>query len=217
MFSARGVCVFLFFNTYNTCFVETTHFRSFYAYFGLWVDYLRMDDFLLELYMMSCSTRLAEINDRIYARNVPSAALQPYLDVRPASTKYSKMPIVDPRVVYHRQQLIERPIYDLTQTFAPIVGTAPWSGYAANVGVETELQNRMYALQYSSQAVYVPSSKSDLYRVSWNRSEQPHVQQPFPELFNVQTFSHSGGHIPNDRGLFNNHTRQQLKDTKTPC
>ena len=36
-------------------------------------------------------------NQRIYDRNIPSQFLQPYLSVRPVLTKYSIMPIVDPR------------------------------------------------------------------------------------------------------------------------
>ena len=36
-------------------------------------------------------------NSRIYERNIPSQPLQPYLDVRAVSTKYSFLPIVDPR------------------------------------------------------------------------------------------------------------------------
>jgi len=36
-------------------------------------------------------------NRRIYDRNVPSQMLQQYIDVRPVMTKYSYLPIVDPR------------------------------------------------------------------------------------------------------------------------
>ena len=38
-----------------------------------------------------------ETNTRIYQRNLPSQLLQSYIDVRPVSTKYSLLPIVDPR------------------------------------------------------------------------------------------------------------------------
>ena len=42
-----------------------------------------------------------EMNAEIFRRNVPSSSLQPYLSVRPASTKYSIMPVVDPRRQLH--------------------------------------------------------------------------------------------------------------------
>ena len=43
------------------------------------------------------SKSLEEMNKKIYERNIPSNQLQPYLDVRPVMTKYSYLPIVDPR------------------------------------------------------------------------------------------------------------------------
>ena len=39
----------------------------------------------------------SQTNNRIYNRNIPSKLLQPYIDVRPVMTKYSYLPIVDPR------------------------------------------------------------------------------------------------------------------------
>jgi hypothetical protein len=38
-----------------------------------------------------------QTNQRISDRNLPSQMLQPYLNVRPASTKYSYLPVVEPR------------------------------------------------------------------------------------------------------------------------
>ena len=46
---------------------------------------------------MTTSQMEAKMNQELYERNIPSAPLQPYLDVRPVSTKYSILPIVDPR------------------------------------------------------------------------------------------------------------------------
>ena len=40
---------------------------------------------------------------------------------------------------------------------------APFSGFVENVDVESVLRNQIFALQKNDQAVYVPSSKSDLY------------------------------------------------------
>ena len=45
----------------------------------------------------STSQRQQTIYLRSYERNMPSQPLQPYLDTRPVMTKYSILPIVDPR------------------------------------------------------------------------------------------------------------------------
>ena len=45
----------------------------------------------------SCSARQDIMNTRTYVRNIPSQPLQSYLEARPVLTKYSIMPIVDPR------------------------------------------------------------------------------------------------------------------------
>jgi len=43
------------------------------------------------------SQRQQTVYLRSYERNIPSQPLQPYLDARPVMTKYSILPIVDPR------------------------------------------------------------------------------------------------------------------------
>ena len=83
-----------------------------------------------------------EMNAEIFRRNVPSSSLQPYLSVRPASTKYSIMPVVDPRRQLHVPLRID-PTYNMAHTFNPGNATAPWSGYASNVNVESELKNQV--------------------------------------------------------------------------
>ena len=152
------------------------------------------------------------INRRIYDRNIPSQILQPYLNVRPVMTKYSIMPIVDPRAPI-KTPLEQMPVYNTSKVFNPGNATAPWSGYASNVNVESELRNQIYALQKCSQSVYVPSSESDLYHFSMkNNVGQSNITQPFPDLFKTDLYSDFN---PNSeqiaKGQFNNHTRQQLK------
>jgi len=158
------------------------------------------------------SLRQQTIYQRSYVRNIPSSPLQPYLDSRPASTKYSIMPIVDLREPI-KTPLKQEAVYNPYQTFNPGNDTAPWSGYSSNINVESDLRNQVYALQNCSQAVYVPSSDSSLYNVKWQNSNK--VQQPFPNLFKEQNFQQFNPNShPNDIGysLFNNATRQQLKD-----
>ena len=151
-------------------------------------------------------------NDRIFSRNIPSQFLQPYLNVRPVNTKYSRMPIVDPRAIIETK-LVNAPIYNTHTVFNPGNTKSPWSGYASNVNKESELRNQIYALQKCSQSVYVPSHKSDLYNPTINHITSGYVEQPFNRLFINESFD-SFNPNPQDigYGLFNNCTRQQLKD-----
>jgi len=151
-----------------------------------------------------------QTNRRIFDRNIPSGMLQPYLNVRPVLTKYSILPIVDPR----KELSVKLPIastYSPHKTFNPGNAMAPWSGYASSVNTESELRNQIYALQKGSQSVYVPSSHSDLYQYKFTPSTQ--TTQPFPDLFKTPHFD-SFNAIPNNipQHVFYNSTRVNLMD-----
>ena len=158
----------------------------------------------------TASEKTNTINYRTYIRNVPSQNLQPYLDARPVSTKYSIMPVVDPRTP-PTVALKQMATYNVHTIFNPGNDFGPWSGYASNVNNESILRNQIYALQDCSQSVYIPKSTSDLYSLHWN---EKHVQQPFPELFRKETFNMDTNNLSSELGyaLFNNATRQQVKD-----
>lgn len=149
-------------------------------------------------------------NMRTFERIIPSQPLQSYLDVRPSSTKYSLLPIVDPRKEVN-VPLIQRSTYSQGSVYNPGTG-APWCGYASNVNNESLLRNQVYALQKCSQSVYIPSSKSDLY-VHKTANSYP-VEQTHKYLFKDNTFSKKPFQHKNYIGhaLFNNPTRQQLKN-----
>jgi hypothetical protein len=160
------------------------------------------------------SVRTNSNNVRIYQRNVPSHPLQPYFDSRPVPTKYSFMPIVDPRK-QNSVPVTQLATYNPEHTFNPGTAMAPWSGFSSNVNKESMLRNQIYALQSCSQSVYVPKSKSDLYQVHWKQNESIH--QPFPNLFKDEVFDNLNPN-PNPElvgfALYNNATRQQNKDIK---
>jgi hypothetical protein len=164
-------------------------------------------------YSTECNSSIQNAtNHRIYNRNIPSQNLQPYLDVRPVSTKYSIMPIVDPRK-QNSVPLKQMPVYSPEKVFNPGNASAPWSGYASSVNTESELRNQIYALQSCSQATYVPSSKSDLYQYSFKPEKAGEHLQPFKELFRKEHFADFNPNTENiGNGLFNNYTRQQLRD-----
>jgi hypothetical protein len=157
-----------------------------------------------------CASQITNsINNRIYDRNIPSHGLQPYLNVRPVMTKYSIMPIVDPRAPI-KTPIVQQPIYNSTEVFNPGTRNAPWSGFATNINVESELRNQIYSLQSCSQAVYVPSSESDLYKFGFKPSNS--TQQPFPGLFQNEHFNSFNPNPENvGQGLFQNCTRQEIR------
>ena len=165
----------------------------------------------------SASQRANVMNSRAYNRNIPSQPLQPYLDSRPVLTKYSIMPIVDPRREI-KTPLIQQATYNPEQIFNPGNDFAPWSGYASNVNRESELRNQIYALQKCSQSAYVPNSNSDLYDYKFQSIKQ---HNPHELLFQNESFS---GFNPNPdqkvvgSAMFMNNTRVQVRDmTKQTC
>lgn len=158
-----------------------------------------------------------ETNKRIYDRNIPSQMLQPYLDVRPVMTKYSYFPIVDPRkkISVPMEQF---PTYNVNTVFNPGTSASPWSGFASNINLESELRNQVYAIQKCSQSVYVPKSSSDLYDYKFKTVTQPNSHEL---LFQNESFS-SFNPNPDERtvgsGIFLNNTRVQVRDmTKQDC
>ena len=158
-----------------------------------------------------------QTNKRIYDRNIPSQMLQPYLDVRPVMTKYSYFPIVDPRKEIN-VPMEQMPTYNVNKVFNPGNTTSPWSGFASNINLESELRNQVYALQKCSQSVYVPNSNSDLYDYKFKTVTQPN---PHQLLFQNESFS-SFNPNPDAKvvgsGIFMNNTRVQVRDmTKQTC
>ena len=158
-----------------------------------------------------------ETNSRIYDRNIPSQMLQPYLDVRPVMTKYAYFPIVEPRKS-NSVPLTVQPTFNPHKIFNPGNTTSPWSGFASNVNVESELRNQIYALQKCSQSVYVPSSKSDLYNYGFTPNPTP---QSHSLLFQNESFSQFNPNPDSKKvgtGMFFNSTRVQVRDmTKQTC
>ena len=167
-----------------------------------------------------CASQIQEAQNReIYNRNIPSQPLQPYIDVRPVMTKYSYLPIVDPRREVN-VKLQQQPIFNTQTVFNPGNTQSPWSGFASNINVESELRNQIYALQKCSQSVYVPNSSSDLYKYSFT-PKNTNGPQSHNLLFEKEHFS-SFNPNPDPEivgsSIFMNSTRTQFKDlTKQNC
>ena len=160
-----------------------------------------------------CSSKiLEEMNKKIYSRNIPSRPLQPYLNVRPVMTKYSYLPIVDPRREINTK-FEDLPTYNIKNTFNPGNRVSPWSGFATNINTESELRNQLFALQKCSKSVYVPSSRSDLYDHKFLTQTTPLGERKL--LFSEGNFEEFNPN-PDEKvigiSLFNNNTRVQLND-----
>jgi hypothetical protein len=171
-----------------------------------------------------CNTeRTQELSDRMFSRNVPSNILQPQFSMRPVSTKYALMPIIDQRQ-NASVPLTKIPAYNTNNQFNPGNAQAPWSGYATNINVESELKNQLYALQRAEQSNYVPSSQSDLYNETIqakntfdDSTENPNhiISDTHTLLFKEQHFNNFNPNTCNlGSKLFQNHTRQQRMDLK---
>lgn len=161
--------------------------------------------------MYGQNERVDELNTRIYDRFRPDNILQANLNVRPTSTKYSLFPIIDLRK-QNSVDLAPALDYSIEAGFVPPAARGPTVGYTDNVHIESQLRNQFFALQKGAdQGIYVPSSNSDLYRISMANPSNPEVQ-PYPELFSQNTFKNNRTLVPGIGGdlLFNN-TRTQLR------
>jgi hypothetical protein len=135
-------------------------------------------------------SRVEELNQRLRERNVADTPSF-YFSPRPVPTKYCTLPIIDSRVESSVPLRTCTPFNTSTQ-FLPAT-SAPWSGKADTIDVESNLH-------YTKD--YIPSSKSSMYQTSIpsQSGTQPHpllfasVRAP-PTAFN------------SDRKLFHNETR----------
>lgn len=160
--------------------------------------------------------RVDEINDRIYARSLAPAPLQPNFDPRPTSTKYALFPMLETK------KPIEEPLhqyldYSVSRGFNPGNGRSPVNTMINNIEVESLLRNQFFALQKNDRAVYVPDSTSDLYKVTLPRSTNRNEEQPYPSLFetyqpNQPVSTNITEHSYIGNGTFFNHTRTQLRN-----
>jgi len=160
--------------------------------------------------------RTTELSNRMAARNVPSETLQPSFGIRPVSTKYAMMPILDRRAPA-TVPIKKEPVYNVSQVFNPGSAEAPWSGFASNVDVESTLRSQFFALQKCEQSEYVPSTASDMYQVRVQTEQtngQSQVAQPFPDLFRRNELSTQSYKGVSGQDLFENHTRQQRMNGK---
>ena len=157
------------------------------------------------------NARVDELNDRTFARFIPDSPLQPNIGRRPIPTKYARFPIID-RVAEAHVPIRPYLDYSVGSEFAPIQGNGPFSGF--KVCDESNLRNQYFALQSSPEAVYIPNSSSDLYKVTMAPDSRPEPQ-PFLGLFDdyrINLFTPIRNSDPKIGGdTFLNNTRVQMR------
>lgn len=153
--------------------------------------------------------RTQELNDRIMDRNQPSIKMNTVYDPRPAETRRVIFPGIDTR---HKSSIPiqDSGYYSQKQVFNP-GSKAPYSGFAHAVDAESSLKNIFMANQkYCVQSQYVPSTVSDLYNMDRYKQTE---KQSHPLLFKRESVNQpTPNTFETGREMFNNHTRQQLKD-----
>jgi hypothetical protein len=156
-----------------------------------------------------------EINSRILERNIPSANLDILFKPRPQPTRYIKNLTIDTKKC---MVPITNDTYDIQTVFNPGTTNGPWSGFTSKINDESILKNLVFTLQNNPQSKYIPSTNSDLYKLP-EINQTSNIQQPFPNLFkqykynNSETDNFERNNENIDSFVFNNFTRQQLKDS----
>ena len=159
--------------------------------------------------------RVDELNSRYQSRQFPDSPLEPNFSPRSVSTKYSLFPMLNGRKPAS-EPILNYPTHYTGVNFNPGSDKAPSSGFFSNIDTETVLRNQTRAYQHGAdQGIYVPSSNSDLYKVSVVARPS---EQPNPLLFRNFQFNQTDHpnnvnvNIGQDR--FFNHTRTQLRNTE---
>jgi hypothetical protein len=163
-----------------------------------------------------------EINGRLLARNLATGNVDVLIDARPTQTKFTR-PLDNIIPTGPCNSRIMQYNTNTANTFNPGDRKGSWSGFTSNVNTESILRNQIYALQKFPQSQYAPNSTSDLYN---STIHSDNTQGIFPNLFDAnlvqptqplskdKTVEAPFEPTPVNLGnkLFNNHTRQQLKD-----
>lgn len=168
---------------------------------------------------MISHTFVEENNSRLAPRAFPDRQLETWYTPTPTETRQTRFPVLaQTRASGSSGPFGENMIdYSAADTFAAVQRTAPFRGFIRNIDTESALRSQFFALQRGDQAVYVPSSQSDLY----NRAEAVgrQTKQTHPLLFHdevlVITPKNPKKNIAVEttgNDLFANNTRVQLRN-----
>jgi hypothetical protein len=165
--------------------------------------------------------RVDELNGRIQDRYFPLTPLPAKIDGRPVSTKFVLYPSASIRKPPATIPAPSDPgTYSPSSVYTGPISSAkgPTRFFMQNIDTETMLRNQNFAIQRGmGQDIYVPSSQSDLYKVTVDPGQTP-VQQPNPLLFQQFAFDKTphrnvASQPTVGRDMFFNNTRTQLRNT----
>jgi hypothetical protein len=143
-------------------------------------------------------SRTEDLNNRIYSRNNPSQNLMMHIPFRSIETRTTlPVPI--------KMEDTEKITCPDENVFIPGNDSGTYyTGYASSIDVDSILKNIDKHMETDANIfnTYVPNSNSDLYLENYNTDV---------EKEELHTTGGKKINISNKR--FNNHTRQQLKDT----
>lgn len=157
--------------------------------------------------------RTDELNERILARNIPDRSLDINFEFRAQPTKYVYLPTIDKNQCEISEK---KEPYVIEDTFNPGNKKGPWTGFMNRVDHESKLRNQIVPLQNNDHLVYIPKDTSDLYKNIMPYMEK--INMSHLKLFEKSNFSSSENEINLNnlnlaQNIFNNDTRQQLKDS----
>jgi hypothetical protein len=156
--------------------------------------------------------RNQELSDRMYKRNIPSKQMSASYFLRPVDTYATVFPMTD----NHKKSGVVKAnfsSYSQRNTFNP-GQSAPFDGYSRNVDVESSLHNSFHPLQKCVQGKYIPGTKSDMYDSRYLIPTTIKVNMTNELLFKEENFNSFNPNKCNlGHKVFNNHIRQQTKNT----
>ena len=158
--------------------------------------------------------RVDELNARYMNRQFCDKPLKPNFNIRSIPTKYSIFPLIDRRAPNQEQPHRYADHYS-NSNFCPNMSKGPVDGFLQNVETESILRNQYFGLQRGAdQRIYVPSSNSDLYKVSAVGRQEIQTHPTISAQFQFDTQLHpnlASRQIGQD--TFHNNTRTQLRNT----
>ena len=157
--------------------------------------------------------RTDELNQRILARHIPDGPLDVQFEFRPQATKYVYLPIEDKNQCHISEK---KEPYNVEEKFNPGTRKGPWTGFMNKIDDESRLRNQITPLQNNDHLVYIPQDTSDLYKNTMPYMEK--IYMPFTKLFEKPLLTTTKNEdVQNNinlaKNMFNNDTRQQLKDS----
>ena len=166
--------------------------------------------------------RRTNLSERMYGQVNTNADTPMVFAPRPVPTKRVLMPLQ--HLYKPSSTTIQDGNFNPETSFFP--GNFTFNHYAKHVDTETQLKNINHAIQKGGNHRYIPGSNSDLYDTNYLvkqpiLGELPH--KPKPLLFHKEVtpipMTNKSEYIQRTvgQGLFNNHTRQQLKDVDLKC